>query len=346
MNPSSVADAVRPNEATFSDRDRDVLASYWHPVALASEVADKPLSRRLLDVRLVVFRGAGGVAVARDLCAHRGASLSRGRMDGSTLVCAYHGFRYSGDGACTGVPAQDPAIPISQKLRLRTFPAVERHGLVWTCLRPPAAAGIPDWPDLAGPGRQTIELPPSLWKAAAPRQVENFNDVAHLSFVHTGTFGNPTAPRIHDYDVVERPDELEFRLSYPQVDRDTFLQAQDKITQMTYVYTLSLPFATKLGVHSPDGRVLDIHDIASPETARRTRVYMLLSRNYDQKDAPGPAIDYQLHVNQEDIPVVEDQYPEDLPLDLREEVHIAADRMSIAYRKRLVSLGLSGDWIA
>jgi vanillate O-demethylase monooxygenase subunit len=92
--------------------------------------------------------------------------------------------------------------------------------------------------------------------------------------------------------------------------------------------------------------VLDIYDIASPETARSTRVYMLLSRNYDQKDAPGPAIDYQLFVNQEDIPVVEDQYPEDLPLDLREEVHIAADRMSIAYRKRLVALGLSGDWIA
>jgi phenylpropionate dioxygenase-like ring-hydroxylating dioxygenase large terminal subunit len=346
MNPTTVADAVRPNEATFSDRDRDVLASFWHPVALASEVTDKPLSRRLLDVRLVVFRGKGGVAVARDLCAHRGASLSRGRMDGSTLVCAYHGFRYSGDGACIGVPAQDPGVPISQKLRLRTFPAVERHGMVWTCLRPPAAAEIPDWPDLAAPGRQTMELPPSLWKAAAPRQVENFNDVAHLSFVHTGTFGNPAAPRIHDYDVVERPDALEFRLSYPQVDRDTFLKEADKITQMTYVYTLSLPFASRLGVRSPDGRILDIHDIASPETARRTRVYMLLSRNYDQKDAPGPAIDYQTHVNQEDIPVVEDQYPEDLPLDLREEVHIAADRMSIAYRKRLVSLGLTGEWIA
>jgi vanillate O-demethylase monooxygenase subunit len=191
-----------------------------------------------------------------------------------------------------------------------------------------------------------MELPAALWKAAAPRQVENFNDVAHLSWVHAGTFGNPGAPRIDDYTVVERGDALEFTLSYPQVDRDTFLKTQSGITQMTYVYTLSLPFATQLAVNSPDGRTLDIYDIASPETARQTRVYMLLSRNYDQQDAPGPAIDYQLHVNQEDIPVVEDQYPEDLPLDLREEVHISADRMSIAYRRRLVALGLSGDWIA
>jgi vanillate O-demethylase monooxygenase subunit len=170
--------------------------------------------------------------------------------------------------------------------------------------------------------------------------------VAHLSWVHAGSFGNRNAPRVDDYRVDEPPGALEFSLRYPQVDRDTFLKPDGRITDMTYVYTLTLPFSTRLGVHSPDGRVLDIYDIASPETARSTRVYMLLSRNYDQKDAPGPAIDYQLFVNQEDIPVVEDQYPEDLPLDLREEVHIAADRMSIAYRKRLVALGLSGDWIA
>ncbi len=217
---------------------------------------------------------------------------------------------------------------------------------MWTCLRSPAAGEIPEWPELTLADRKTMELPPSLWKAAAPRQVENFNDVAHLSFVHAGTFGNRNAPRIHDYAVAERPGALEFTLTYPQVDRDTFQKPEGTITPMTYVYTLTLPFSTRLRITSPDGRVLDIHDIASPETARRSRVYMLLSRNYDLEDAAGPAIDYQLFVNQEDIPVVEDQYPEDLPLDLREEVHISADRMSIAYRKRLASLGLSGVWTA
>ncbi len=115
---------------------------------------------------------------------------------------------------------------------------------------------------------------------------------------------------------------------------------------MANTFTLHLPFATKLNLRTPDGRILDIYDIASPESARRTQVYMLLSRNYGLGDEGAPAIDYMNYINQEDIPVVEDQYPEDLPLDLREEVHIAADRMSIAYRKRLVQLGLSADWIA
>lgn len=346
MSRGSIAQLVRPEEQTFSAADRDILAGYWHPVAYASEVTDRPLARRLLDVRLVVYRCGADIAVARDLCAHRGASLSRGWLDKGALVCAYHGFRYGLDGACVAVPAQPSTVPISGKLRLRTFASAVRHGLVWVCLNPPAAAPIPEWPGLAKSDRQTMEVPVSVWQAAAPRQVENFNDVAHLSWVHVGTFGNRAEPGIPDYAVRESPEALEFTLTYRQVDRDTFLAADPVITPMTYVYTLSPPFATRLAVHSPDGRVLEIYDLASPETARRTRVHMLLSRNYDQADAAGPAIEYQMHVNQEDIPVVEDQYPEDLPLDLRQEVHIAADRMSVAYRKRLKAMGLTGDWVA
>ena len=42
-----------------------------------------------------------------------------------------------------------------------------------------------------------------------------------------------------------------------------------------------------------------------------------------------------LGINDEDKPLVEGQCPEDLPLDLREEVHIPADRMSLEYRRAL-----------
>ena len=48
-----------------------------------------------------------------------------------------------------------------------------------------------------------------------------------------------------------------------------------------------------------------------------------------------------LSINDEDRPVVESQSPEELPLDLREEVHIPADRMSIEYRRALaIKFGL------
>jgi phenylpropionate dioxygenase-like ring-hydroxylating dioxygenase large terminal subunit len=43
----------------------------------------------------------------------------------------------------------------------------------------------------------------------------------------------------------------------------------------------------------------------------------------------------------QDIPVVESQRPELLPLDLQSELHLKSDRMSIAYRKWLKQLGVS-----
>ena len=48
----------------------------------------------------------------------------------------------------------------------------------------------------------------------------------------------------------------------------------------------------------------------------------------------------------EDQAMVEQQYPEDLPIDLHAEVHIRADKSSIAYRKGLAALGLGRAYTA
>jgi hypothetical protein len=46
-------------------------------------------------------------------------------------------------------------------------------------------------------------------------------------------------------------------------------------------------------------------------------------------------------VTWQDIPVVESQRPELLPLDLQAELHLRSDRTAIAYRRWLGALGLS-----
>ena len=43
----------------------------------------------------------------------------------------------------------------------------------------------------------------------------------------------------------------------------------------------------------------------------------------------------------QDIPIVESQRPELLPLDLQAEIHLRSDRTAIAYRKWLRELGLT-----
>lgn len=104
--PPSLAPDFLARGCTFVPEDRRVLASHWHPVARACDIADQPVAVRLLDLDLVVYRTPGGVHVARDLCPHRGVPLRMGCVEGDELVCAYHGLRYGPDGRCRRIPAQ------------------------------------------------------------------------------------------------------------------------------------------------------------------------------------------------------------------------------------------------
>jgi phenylpropionate dioxygenase-like ring-hydroxylating dioxygenase large terminal subunit len=50
---------------------------------------------------------------------------------------------------------------------------------------------------------------------------------------------------------------------------------------------------------------------------------------------------YQDMITLQDVPIVESQRPELLPLDLQAELHLRSDRTAIAYRKWLNQIGLS-----
>ncbi len=327
---------------SFGAPDWQVLARHWHPVAYSHEVDERPFACRLLDHDLVVFRTEHGVTVARDICLHRGARLSRGTLQADEIICPYHGFRYNWKGACTLIPAQDPKVSISTRLNLKTYPAVERYGLIWTQLDSSAESSpsLPEWPEFNDAAWQIIPMPPAIWNAAATRHVENFNDVAHLSFVHVDTFGNPDEPRIEPYDVKRNGAALSFTISYPQLDRESLAIKKPAVTKMKYEYELTLLFSSRLWIRHPAGRDAILYDIPGPISARKSRIYFFILRNHDKELPVQEYVDFQQTVLDEDQPMVEDQRPEELPLELAEEVHIQADRFSIAFRQALRELGL------
>ena len=57
MTPTQVVPLTRsrapvpPRHCTFDVRDWEILSRYWHPVAFASDVTDRPLAVTLLDER-------------------------------------------------------------------------------------------------------------------------------------------------------------------------------------------------------------------------------------------------------------------------------------------------------
>jgi vanillate O-demethylase monooxygenase subunit len=177
-----------PRKCTSDSEDWAILARYWYPVALSREIGDGPHAVRLLDESLVLYRSDGQVVIANDICPHRGVPLSVGRGDGNGITCAYHGLRFGADAACKHVPAH-PDSKIPSRLNLRSYPVVERYGLVWTCLRPTpeTPTAVPDMPHWNDPTFQQITCPEFDVAVFAGRQVEGFLDVAHFGFVHTET---------------------------------------------------------------------------------------------------------------------------------------------------------------
>jgi phenylpropionate dioxygenase-like ring-hydroxylating dioxygenase large terminal subunit len=340
------AEAKPPRASTFKDSEWRALARFWHPVARSAHVKDKPVAAKLLDENLVVFRTSLGVTVARDICLHRGAKLSLGEMAGDELVCGFHGFHYDHSGHCTRIPAH-PGIPIPGKLCLQTFASVERYGLVWACLAADPMVPLPEWPEYEGGAYELIPMDPVDWNASAGRHTENFNDVAHLSWVHTGTFGHRETPEVIRYPVTEKEHRLSIIIPEAnQHDRDVRGKRPDTVSKVRYEQTIDIPFASRLLVDYHEGRHLYFFDVVAPLSAASCRIFVTLGRNFGFEDPPQDFIDYTLAVFMEDSPFVESQCPQDLPLDLHDEVHIPADLLSVRYRQKLKMLGLGEQFFA
>ncbi|PSR12853.1 Rieske (2Fe-2S) protein [filamentous cyanobacterium CCP3] len=337
---------IYPRGCTFTESDWDALYPFWYPIAFSRDVTDKPVTATLLDQRLVIWRTSAGISVANDICLHRGVPLSMGWVAGDALVCKYHGFHYSADGQCVKVPA-NPEASIPKKLCLKTYPVQEAYGLVWTNLSGGSQYPLPELPAWDDPDYQQI-LPEAVnLDAAAGRQIEGFLDVAHFAWVHTETFGDMDNPVVPRYEVV--PTEHGLRAEYLSTVSNFPKAMQDRAPadfKWLRVFDVFLPFTARLTVHFPGEGRLCILNAASPVSARKTRVFVPICRNFD-KDMPlEPVYEFNYQVFEEDKEVVEAQYPEDLPLDMAAESHIGADKTSIAYRRGLRSLGLGALYTA
>ena len=65
-----------------------------------------------------------------------------------------------------------------------------------------------------------------------------------------------------------------------------------------------------------------------------------MALNYSPETSDEQLRRYQDVVSAQDVPIVESQRPELLPLDLQAELHLRSDRTAIAYRRWLTKIGL------
>lgn len=169
----------------------------WFMIAESSEVADKPVPLHYFGREFVVYRGASGrVYLVDAYCPHMKVHIARNttsyivqdgeQIEGESIRCPGHGWRFGPDGKCDDIPYSTHGIP--KAACIRTFPVVERAGCIW--MWHDMEGGAPDYDlpsfdewDRPGWVRWRIDHLGTL--PIHPQEiVDNMTDFAHFVPVH------------------------------------------------------------------------------------------------------------------------------------------------------------------
>lgn len=193
----------------------EYLRRFWYPVGTSSELDEWPVKKvRLLGEDLALFRSEDGtLGLVADRCPHRGASLSCGMTERSTLRCAYHGWAFDASGRCVDTPAEPATSTLKDRIKIAAYPVQELGGLFWAYLGPSPAPLLPRYEYVTRDDLQkTIGFThlPCNWLRIAennldPMHVEHLH-MRYMNWVRARQGQSPVLTRRHakiDFEIFE-----------------------------------------------------------------------------------------------------------------------------------------------
>jgi phenylpropionate dioxygenase-like ring-hydroxylating dioxygenase large terminal subunit len=326
----------------------------WYVAGWDHEIQRLKLLRRLLlGDAVVLYRKPDGSPVAlEDRCCHRQAPLSRGRIRGDRVECAYHGLQFDPSGACVHIPTQDT---IPKSARVRSYPVAEKHHWVWIWMGDPALADpalIPDFgvmSDSAWSWRgETLAVQGNYMLV-----VENLMDLTHLPALHQTTLADTAIPandipveykvdadRITvDRWVLNTPVPPYFRLLAKFAKHDRVDRWMNTVFTPPAFVRIDIG-AAHAGTRAREGdrsRGVTTWNLnaVTPETARSSHYFWAQAQNFAKDDPSISELDFQLvhSAFQEDLAMIKGQQEN---IDLAPEaprLELAADRAGIQARR-------------
>ena len=164
--------------------------------------------------------------------------------------------------------------------------------------------------------------------------VENFLDVAHFPFVHENILGTQERPEIPDYDVVTDERGIiasDIRVFQPNPDGSHIPN------WVSYTYKVYRPLVAYFRKEAEEKFAILLMVTPIEEVKSLMWMWMVMTQG-DSTDESLRA--FQDEIAYQDLPIVQSQRPELLPLDLQAELHLRSDKTAIAYRRWLNDLGL------
>ncbi len=314
------------------------LRACWHPVALSSEVTDRPVGIRLLGEPWVLARIDGRILASPDKCPHRGAPLSAGCVADGALRCAYHGWRFASDGRCIDIPALGTDAPIPARAAITIGCVEERGGLVWLAPEPPITP-LPPMPAVDGPAQVLV----TEWAASAAHMMDNFLDVGHFAFSHAASFGVADDAAAVAMDI-ER-DGWTFTVTHRHraklVDSPEWAAGTAQPFVRTELFRYNAPFTLQLDLvydELPDHVTLVF--AVQPVDQKQSRLFSMALRNDGaaSRCTPTEGFERGMLIIDEDRKLLEQVAEPYLDLTPSAELHTKGDRSTLLLRRVLADL--------
>jgi phenylpropionate dioxygenase-like ring-hydroxylating dioxygenase large terminal subunit len=259
----------------------------------------KLLPRKILGEDVVLFRDSRGrVAAMQDRCPHRFIPLHMGRIVEDTVECCYHGLRFDCSGQCVLNPHGDGKIPAAAKVR--TYPVVERHSIVWIWMGDHEAdpGTIPDYGVLDSDSGYLTTRGAILMQSNYVLMGENLLDLSHVAFLHKGLLGSDqmvkTLPSVREEGVHLHVDRLMKGVDVPTVFDMLFRNDGQPVDAWQNMrWTAPSNYLLDVGVTAPGGTreegawFYGIH-LLTPETESTTHYHFASAR------PPGSVVDPDL----------------------------------------------------
>mmetsp|Transcript_18054 Transcript_18054/g.39147 ORF Transcript_18054/g.39147 Transcript_18054/m.39147 type:complete len:548 (-) Transcript_18054:1522-3165(-) len=203
----SNTESSEPIDALSEDVSSDTFdwLTEWYPILPIQDLSrTTPNKVTLLGKDFVVWHDGDSFRAFADACPHRLVPLSEGRLErngqgGVQLQCAYHGWEFNSEGACTRIPQltatkstnnNDTNDFVSSPRACATpFPVREEQGLLWlfpssdallAATKVPALIPELDDPSFVDGTNFFVRDMPYSWDIL----VENLCDPAHVPFAH------------------------------------------------------------------------------------------------------------------------------------------------------------------
>ncbi len=299
----STAVKSAPRTSNASSTTNKVLGyplNAWYVAAWDYEVTRKPMSRRIADRPLALYRAEDGRAVAlADACWHRLAPLSLGKtLAGDQIQCPYHGIIYNSAGRCVSMPAQETINPSAT---VPSFPVVERYRYVWVWLGDATKADpelIPDMRQMTDPAwaGDGLTIPVNCNFQLV---LDNLMDLTHEEFVHGSSIGQEELSE-SDFVVTHEGNTVTVTRWMLDIDappfwrkniQDKFPGYEGKVDRWQIIHfespsTICIDVGVaKAGTGAPGGDRSQgvngyVMNTISPETAKTCHYFWAFMRNY------------------------------------------------------------------